>query len=149
MPAPIAYGAGLAVGKALPFISKHLLSLLIGGGIIGGQALGEIGRSGERKLARGQMELEATLAKSSAEAGKKATAESRARAKEYTEQLLKAKREERRESRDIAAMESFTQSQDRQMALILQAIQAMSAKPMGAGTQAPGGGGMLGLMRGA
>jgi hypothetical protein len=148
MPAPLAYGAGLAVGKALPFISKHLLTLLIGGGILGGQALGAYGQSGERKLARGQMELESQIATSSAEAGKKATTESRARAKEYTEQLLKAKREERRESRDVAAMESFTQSQDRQMALILQALQAISARPGGASTQAPAGGGMLGLMRG-
>lgn len=148
MVAPLAFVAGKAAGTALPFISKHLLSLLIGGGILGSQVLGEVGRGGERKLARGQMELQTKLAETSVEAGKRATKESRARAKEYTEQLLKAKREERTQMRDIAAMEAFTQSQDRQMALILQAMQAISARPGGASTQVPSGGGMLGIMRG-
>jgi len=148
MPAPLAYGAGIAVGKALPFISKHLLSLLIGGGILGSQVLGEVERGGERKLSRERMNLEALLAETSAEAGKKATIESRKRTKEYTEQLLKLKREERREARDIAAMASFTASQDRQMAMILQAVQGLSARPGGASTGAPVRGGMLNLMRG-
>lgn len=149
MPAPLAYGAGVAVGKALPFISKHLLSLLIGGGILGSQVLGEIDRGGERKLSRQRMNLEALLAQTSAEAGKKATAESRKRTEKYTDQLLKLKREERKEARDVAAMESFTASQDRQMTMILQAVQGLSARPGGASTKAPAGGGMLSLMRGA
>ena len=148
MPAPIAFAAGKAAGLAGKFISKHLLSLLIGGGIVGSQVLTEKGRGGERELARKRMELEAILGKSSAEAGKKATAESQKRTKEYTEQLLKFKREERKEARDSAAMQSFTQSQDRQMALVLQAVQAMSARPGGSNTGSPGGSGMLGLMRG-
>lgn len=148
MPVP-AIAGGLALGaKAMPFISKHLLSLLIGAGFLGQTALGEYGKSGERKLARAQLGAQAKIAGSSAEAGKLATKESRARAKEYTEGLFKAKREERKGARDVAAMEAFTQSQDRQMALILQAIQAISAQPAGASTAAPAGGGMLGVMRG-
>ena len=147
MSPPIAFAAGKAVGTAMPVISKHLIALLIGGGILGGQALGEVERGGERKLSRQRMELEALMAKSSAEAGKTATAESRKRTKEYTEQLLKLKREERREARDVAAMESFTASQDRQMALILQAVQGLSARPAGARTQSPTSG-IMGLMRG-
>lgn len=147
MPVPIALAAGKAVGTALPWVSKHLLTLLIGGGILGGQALGEVRRGGERGLARQRMELEAILAKSSAEAGKTATKESRRKTREYMDQLLKLKREERKEARDTAAMQAFTQSQDRQMALVMQAVQALSARPGGASTQ-PVGGGMLGLMRG-
>jgi len=147
MPIPLALMAGKAVGTAMPFISKHLISLLIGGGILGSQVLGEVERGGERKLSRERMLLEAKLAESSAEAGKTATAESRKRTKEYTDQLLKLKREERAEARDVAAMQSFTQSQDRQMAILMQAVQAMTARPGGANTQAPGGG-MLGILRG-
>lgn len=147
MPLP-AILAGAGAKAAGGFISKHLLTLLIGGGILGGQALGEISRGGERKLSRQRMELEALLGKTSAEAGKRATKESRKRTKEYTEQLLKLKREERAETRDLAAMQAFTQSQDRQMALIMQAVQAISARPGGASTRSPVGGGMLGLMRG-
>jgi len=147
MPAPLAFMAGKAAGTALPWISKHLLTLLIGGGILGSQALGEVERGGERKLSRERMLLEAKLAESSAEAGKKATVESRRRTKEYTDQLLKLKREERAEAMDVAAMQSFSQSQYRQMALLMQAVQAMSARPAGASTQAPGGG-MLGILRG-
>lgn len=146
MPLGLAIGAGAtAAGKfALPFISKHLLTLLIGGGILGGQALGAYGQAGERKLARGQMELQAKLAGTSAEAGKRATKESRARTEEYTKQLMKLRKEEKRESQDVAAMESFTASQDRQMALVLQAIQSMSQP-----SRAPSmGGGMVSLMRG-
>lgn len=147
MPLPLAFMAGKAAVPAASFISKNLISLLIGGGILGSQVLGEVERKGERKLSRERMLLEAKLAESSAEAGKTATAESRKRTKEYTDQLLKIKREERAEARDVAAMESFSRSQDRQMTLLLQAVQAMSVKPGGASTQAPGGG-MLGLMRG-
>lgn len=148
MPAPLAYGAGLAVGKALPFISKHLISILLGGGYLASKGIEEVGRAGERKLTKEQMRLQSLLTESSAEAAKRAAKESRVRAKEYTEQLLKAKREESKQRREEVAMESFVRSQDRQMALVLQAVQALSARPMGASTQGPGGGGMLGLMRG-
>jgi len=60
---------------------------------------------------------------------------------------LKAKKEEAKETRELATLQSFTESQNRQMALVIQAIQALSQRQMGAATQAPGAG-MLGLMRG-
>ena len=61
---------------------------------------------------------------------------------------MKAKREERKEVRELAAMQSFTEGQNRQMTLVIQAIQAMSQRQMGAATQAPGAG-VVGLMRGS
>lgn len=147
MALPLIAGAAAVGAKAMPFISKHLLSLLLGAGYFTSTGLGAAGKWGERGLSREQMRTESKIAGASVEAGKKATAESRARAKEYTEQLLKAKRKERKEVRNLAAMESFTRSQDRQMALILQAVQAMS-QPSAAVGRSSGGGGMLGLMRG-
>jgi len=134
--------------KAL-YNSKHFLSLLIASGLIGSEVLGQADKAGERKIMRERLGLESQVAKSSAEATKRATMESRARAKEYTESLLKAKREERGEARDTMAMQSFMQSQDRQMALLMAALQAMSNRNMGSSTQSPVSGGMLGLMRGS
>jgi len=155
----MAVAAAAALGaRALPYAakvpaalkalygSKHFLTLLIGSGILGSTALGEVGKAGERNLTREQLRLQALLAKTSAEGTKKATEESRKKSKEYMEQLVKEKREERRSFQDMAAMEAFTQSQDRQMALVLQAVQALSARP--AQSSAQSGGGMLGLMRG-
>lgn len=152
--------AGAAVAAALPYVmkipkyakllyqSKHFLPLLLGAGYLGSEAIGEKGRAGERKLTAEQLKLQNLLTKASAEATEKTVKESRAKTKEYIEALMKAQREERKEARDTAAIQSFTESQDRQMALIIQAMQTMSQRQMGASTAAPGGGGMLGLMRG-
>lgn len=148
--------AALAVGKAAGvslkalkafYGSKHFLTALLGAGYFGSMGLGAIGQAGERGLTREQMGLQATMGKASAEATKRGVTESRARTKEYIKALLTAKKEERKETREMAALQSFTQSQDRQMALVIQAIQALSQRQMGASTQAPGGG-MVGLMRG-
>ena len=49
--------------------------------------------------------------------------------------MEKRRREERREARDIEALQSFTQSQDRQMALVLQAVQALGQLQPGVSTQ--------------
>jgi len=87
------------------------------------------------------------MAKVSAEGTERTVKESHAKTKEYIKALMKAKREESRDARDIAAMKSFTESQNRQMALIINAVQALSQKQAGASTSTPGGG-MLGLMRG-
>ena len=106
-----------------------------------------LGQAGERGLAKEQIELQRLLGKASAEATKRSVKESRARTKEYVSALLKAKKEESREARDLAALQSFTESQNRQMALVIQAIQALSQRQMGAST-AGAGAGMLGLMRG-
>lgn len=108
--------------------------------------LGEISKFGERGMSREQMRAQIQMQKASAEATKMSVKESRARSKEYMETLLKTKKEERQELRDIESMRSFQQSQDRQIALILQAVQTMGQR-QGASASAPGGG-MLGLMRG-
>lgn len=149
MPIPaVAAAAALKIPAALKALygSKHFLTALLGAGYLTSTGVGAYGQAGERGLSREQMRLQALLAKSSAEATKRGVKESRARTKEYIKALLKAKKEEAKEMREFAALQSFTQSQDRQMALVMQAMQALSRKQMGASTQAPGGG-MLGLMR--
>ena len=135
-----------AYAKAL-YGSKHFLTALLGAGYLGSTAVGAYGQAGERGLAREQMGLQSVMGKASAEATKRTVKESRARTKEYIAALLKAKKEERKETRELATLQSFTQSQDRQMALVIQAIQALSQRQTGASTQAPGAG-MVGLMKG-
>ena len=145
-----ALGAGAikipAALKAL-FASKHFITALLGAGYLTSTGLQAYGQAGERGLAREQLGLQAALGKASAEATKRGVKESRARTKVYIDALLKAKKEEAKEVRETEALRSFTASQDRQMALVIQAVQAMSQRQMGASIQAPGGG-MLGLMRG-
>ncbi len=135
-----------AYAKAL-YGSKHFLTALLGAGYLGSTAVGAIGQAGERGLAREQMGLQSVMGKASAEATKRGVKESRTRTKEYIKALLKAKKEDVKERREFAALQSFTQSQDRQMALVIQAIQALSQRQMGTATQAPGAG-MVGLMKG-
>ena len=135
-----------AYAKAL-YGSKHFITALLGAGYLGSTAVGAYGQAGERGLTREQMRLQGLMGKASAEATKRTVKESRARTKEYISALLKAKKEDVKERREFAALQSFTQSQDRQMALVIQAMQALSQRQMGATTQAPGAG-MVGLMRG-
>ena len=127
--------------------SKNFIPALLGAGYLGSTAVDAMGQAGERGLTREQMKLQTLLQKASAEGTKMSVKQSEAKTKAYIEATLKAKAEEARQARDMEAMRSFTQSQDRQMALVIQAVQAMSQKQMGASTQSPGGG-MLGLMRG-
>lgn len=149
MAIPVVAAAATKIPAALKALygSKHFLTALLGAGYLTSTGVGAYGQAGERGLSREQMRLQTLLAKASGEATKRGVKESRARTKEYISALLKARKEEAKETREMAAMQSFTQSQDRQMALVIQAMQAMSRRPMGASTQAPGGG-MLGLMRG-
>jgi len=157
MPIPaIAAGVGAKVLPMLPKIpaalkafygSKHFLTALLGAGYLGSTAVGAYGQAGERGLTREQMRLQALLGKASAEATERGVKESRARTKEYMKTLLKVKKEEKKEAREFMALQSFTESQNRQMALIIQAMQTMGQRQMGAATQAPGAG-MVGLMRG-
>lgn len=142
-------GAALKIPAALKALygSKHFLTALLGAGYLGSTAVGAYGQAGERGLTREQMKLQTLMGKASAEATERGVKESRVRTKEYISALLKAKKEEAKETRELAALQSFTQSQDRQMALVIQAMQALSQRQMGASTQAPGAG-MLGLMRG-
>ena len=172
MPLPLAIGAGAKITGS--FLSKLLLKLLgakvVGMGVkgaakaaykskafwpaatIGGfgamTAMTEKGRAGERGATAEGMDIQRLIAESQIEAQKLALVGSRKSTKEYTEQLMKMKREDRAETRDLAAMAAFTQSQDRQMALLMQAVQAMSARPGGGNPQALRSNGMLGLMRG-
>ncbi len=156
MVAAAVIGAGAA---ALPYLlkipkyakmlyqSKNFIPALLGAGYMGSMGVTAYGQAGERGLSQEQMRLQGLMGKASAEATKRTVKESRARTKEYIAALLKAKKEERKETRELAAMQSFTESQNRQMALVLQAVQALSQRPMGASTQSPGAG-MVGLMRG-
>lgn len=129
------------------YASKHFIPALLGAGYFGSVGVGALGQAGERGLTREQMRLQTLMGKASAEATKRGVKESRARTKEYMRTLLKARKEEAKETRKLAALQSFTESQNRQMALVLQAVQALSQRQMGAATQAPGAG-MVGLMRG-
>ena len=149
MVAPALAAAAVKIPAALKALygSKHFITALLAGGYLTGQGLTAYGQAGERGLAREQIGLQTEMGRASAEATKRTVKESRARTKEYMKTLLKAKKEERKEAREFAALQSFTQSQDRQMALVIQAIQALSQRQMGASTQAPGGG-MVGMMRG-
>ena len=161
MPLPAIAAGAIGVGAAaLPhmakipkylkafFASKKFLPALGYGALGVGMLGGALGQAGERGLTREQLRIQTLIQKASAEATKMTVKESRANTKKYIAALMKAKREERRETRDIMAMQTFQQSQDRQMALVLQAVQALSRRPMGASTQAPGAG-MVGLMRGS
>ena len=126
-----------------------LMMLLMAGGGVASMGLGQIGKYGERQLARERISAEERVGKAQEKATLKLTREAEKRSKEYMERLLREKRTERISERETALMQSFVGSQDRQMALILQAMQGISQTPyapqMG---QSRGGGGMVGLLRG-
>jgi hypothetical protein len=156
MPLP-AIGAGLAAGKILGgakglggllkafYGSKHFITALLGAGYLGSTAVGAYGQAGERGLTQEQMRMQTLFQKASAEATKRGVKESRTKTKEYMKTVTKMIQEERKEARDMAAMQSFQQSQDRQMALVLQAMQSIGQQR--ASARSPGAG-MVGLMRG-
>jgi len=123
-----------------------LAFLLMAGGGVASMGLSQIGKYGERGLAREQIAAEERVGKAKEKATLKLTRESEKRAKEYMERFLREKRTERISERETALMQSFVGSQDRQMALILQAIQGMSQTPYAPQMRRPGGG-MVGLMR--
>lgn len=126
-----------------PFTLAMLLATAAGTVSMG---LGQIGKYGERGLAREQIAMGERVGKAEAKATLKLTRESEKRTKEYMERLLREKRTERISERETALMQSFMGSQDRQMALILQAMQGISQTPYAPQTRQPGGG-MVGLMR--
>lgn len=126
-----------------PFTLAMLLAAAAGTASMG---LGEIGKYGERGLAREQISAEERVGKAKQKATLKLTRESEKRTKEYMERLLREKRTERISERETALMQSFVGSQDRQMALILQAMQGISQTPY-APQMKQSGGGMVGLLR--
>ena len=133
-----------ALAAAKAFGSKHLLSLILGGAYLGSTGLSEYGKAGERDLTREQIRLQKLLGTGQAEVAKRSVKEDRKRAKEYMDTLLKSQREEKREVREAGLLQSFTQSQDRQMAMVMQAIQGMSQS-----SRPTPSGGMVNMMRGA
>jgi hypothetical protein len=126
--------------------SKYFWPLLISGGFLGQTALSEVGKAGERGVAREQLRVQELLGTERGKAARRATEEARDKAKEYTKMTMELLKESRKESRESELMQSFLQSQDRQAALLMSAIQAISQRPQY--RAAPTGGGMLGLMRG-
>lgn len=142
MPIPAAALAGL---KAL-YASKAFWPVVTGGAFLGQEALGQVGKAGERGVMREQIKLQEALQKAQAEATKQAVRESRKQAEKHLKELTKAKREERKEQRESALMQSFVNSQDRQLAMILGALQGVSQNTPATGIQ-PSRAGMLGLMR--
>lgn len=144
MPVAAAIAPAVSALKAL-MASKYFWHLLIGGGLLGKETLTQLGKAGERGIAREQIALQQFLGEGQIGATKRATEESRKRAKEYTEMLLKTRREEKGEAREQDLMQMFLASQDRRMAMLMQAIQGLSqTRPR---YSASPGGGMLGLMR--
>jgi hypothetical protein len=131
--------------KAL-YASKHFWPALLGGTFLGQEALSQFGKAGERKLSREELSLQRILSEASAEATKRATRESRERTGEYVKELTKARREESKEAREAELLKHFVSSQDRQMALVLQTLQGITATSPASGVRSTGGG-MTGLMR--
>ena len=142
-------GVGVKGSKAAAksgFVDKHFLEMLIGGTYAGSTVLGEWGAAGERGISREQIALQKLLGTQQAAATKRSVTEDRKRAKEYMNKLLEMRVAEKKEAREATMLQSFTQSQDRQMALVLQAMQgiAQTSRP-----SSRGGGGMVNLMRSA
>uniref|UniRef100_A0A6M3J5Q6 Uncharacterized protein n=1 Tax=viral metagenome TaxID=1070528 RepID=A0A6M3J5Q6_9ZZZZ len=141
--APIAIAIPTAL-KAL-YASPHFLHYLLGGAFLGQTALSEYGKAGERGITKEELRIQERMGISQAKATKRLTEESREQAKEYVGELMKAKREERKESREQRLMELYMGSQDRQMALLMQALQGITqTRPK---APSAGAAGMLGLMR--
>lgn len=142
VPAAAAIPAAL---KAL-MASKYFWPLLFGGTYLGSEGLKQVGQMGERGVAREQIALQKLIGEQQAEASKRVVTESRRRAKEYTETLLKEKRGERQEVREQDLINMFVQGQDRRMMMLMQAIQGISqARPSYSPAMSQSG--MLGLMR--
>lgn len=149
MPFPaIALGAATKLPKLISMLraayaSKSFLPWALGGAYVGEKAIGIGEGIGERGLTREQLALQKLLAESGIAASKKETVRAEKKSKEYMDMILKVKEEERRDTREAAMLEMFQQNQNRQMAMIMQATQALSQRPT------ISGGGMLGVMRGA
>lgn len=124
------------------------LAILLASGMgMASMGLGQIGQYGGRQLRREEIAVGERVGKAQAKATLKLTRESEKRTKEYVERMLREKRTERISERETALMQSFVGSQDRQMALILQAMQGISQTPYAPQTGRAGGG-MVGLLRG-
>jgi len=135
--------------KAL-YASKHFWPAAIGGTFLGSEALGQMGKAGDRGVSREEIQLQKLLAEASAEATKTSVKESRAQTTKYMEELAKNKRAEAKEAREAALMQSYVGSQNRQMAMVLQAMQGVAQSVPNTGAQpsrvGSGMAGMVGMM---
>jgi len=125
------------------------LGLLAAAGYLAGRGFEYFGQRGQQQILREQIAAQLKGAETEAEATRRLTREEEKRAKKYTESLLRERREERISEREERLMQSYLASQDRQMALVLQAIQGITQTPYAPGVS-PGvspGGGMMGLLR--
>ena len=113
------------------YASKNFLPVALGGAMVGQTVLGQLGEASNRKMTKEQIDIQNMMGLSSAEVTKRLTEESRTKTKEYTKALLEAKREEQDKELDRTMMESFMSSQDRQMAMAMQAIQSQNAPRTG------------------
>ena len=120
-----------------------ILGLLYGGANLGSDFLN---KRGEQKLGMEQIRSQERIAANERAATEKATKTSKESAEKYLQTLMKEKTKERISDKESIMLNSFLQSQDRQMALIMQAIQGATQSPYT--SVSPGSSaGMTGLMR--
>ncbi|MGD2065664.1 MAG: hypothetical protein PVI43_00660 [Candidatus Bathyarchaeota archaeon] len=126
-----------------PVTIATILGLLYGGASLGSNI---IAKRGEQKLGMEQIRSQERMASNERKATEEATKKSRTSAEKYLKTLMEEKTKERISDKESLMLNSFLQSQDRQMALIMQAIQGASQSPYT--SVSPGSSaGMTGLMR--
>jgi len=126
---------------------KNLLSVGIPAMFVGSVGLTQLGAMGDRNVAREKLAQDADTSRITADVMRRMTLESRAHTKELTKEQIKLLREQAKNERVSEQMKMFSESQDRQMAMLMSAIQLQAGRPTGAPSQQPGGG-MFGVMRG-
>lgn len=127
------------LGKAA-YGSKHFWPVAIGGTLLGSEVLGQAGKAGERGLAREEIALQKLMGEAAAEAAKRGTKESRENTDKYLKELVKAQQAEAARVREDSLMQAFLDSQNRQMAMTMQVLQGVTARPSS-------GAGSMGLLR--
>jgi len=132
------------------YASKHFLPAAGIGAFAGSEVLGQLGAAGDRGTAREQIQLQKAIALMQAEGTKKATKESRKSTKEYLKEVTKIRQQEMQAARESEMLQNFLSSQDRQAAVIMQAMQGLSQTSAPYGGMQPQGRqprGMVSLMR--
>lgn len=124
-----------------PLTILAALGALAGAGSLATQGIGMWQGS---KTKRKELDLQRYMADLQATTAKRSTEESRANAEKYMEAIMKMKGEEKRESRRQELMQNFMSSQDRQAAMVMQAMQSLNQNKQS--VYSPGGG-MVNLMR--
>lgn len=130
-------------GKYALKLAKAHPGTTMAGGFLGMTAVEEIGRAGERKMTKEELEMQKLLQEAAAEAVKKQVEDSKINTEKYIKELAKFKKEEEAKAREDEMMQAFLQGQEQNTASMMQALGGMSARPSGT----PSGGGMLGIMR--